>query len=501
MEDMKFNKILFLEIYHGEISEEFESNFISSFGIGYKEFLELQLKELNNNTKKLALLIGLNEKELLSHLKLYLIIEKFTIRQWQQFLIGNLFVYALKVMLGLLGSFPIFYFMGYLILYGYFFGETDHSLLDVVIKNIPINRSSCYIAGFIFSGIVAFFISIYKLKGLGKLFQIFGLIFFIYSSTISLLYILFNANSSFEILEFVKFLFIWFFPATVAVLLLSARYLANILFKHYKVIGIVMIVVSLFPIFLSKQLGLILSLLLYFTIVITLSTLLIRITHKGWFPAGKKKSKKQKINPSKHTFSFNEFWFYILFVVSLLVVIIVPLLCFIMFSTGNYLGSALSIVGLTKSEDIRIKGTLLDGKLIAEDDNYLYISTSSRTLLEVSKDASIQIAKPNELTMYTGKSENWTININVYYRDNELWYSGIIKKNNSNNTAKLTYKLQNIDNMTLEHSEPTSEFYIFDRIDSEDITKFTFIDLSWLSNNGLTEQENVILSISDLDQH
>lgn len=177
MENTTFSKILFLDIYHGEINEEFESNFVNTFGIGYKEFLESKLTELNNNTKELALLLGLKEKEVLSHLKLYLIIENFSIQQWQQFLVGNLFVYALKVMLGLLGSFPLFYFMGYLILYGYFFGEADHSLLDVVIKSIPINRSSCYIAGFIFSGIVAFFISTYKLKGLGKSFLLFSFIF------------------------------------------------------------------------------------------------------------------------------------------------------------------------------------------------------------------------------------------------------------------------------------------------------------------------------------
>ncbi|WP_238650558.1 hypothetical protein [Paenibacillus piscarius] len=499
MENTTFNKILFLDIYHGEINEEFESNFVNIFGIGYKEFLESKLTDLNNNTKELALLLGLKEKEVLSHLKLYLIIENLTIRQWQQFLVGNLFVYALKVILGLLGSFPLFYFMGYLILYGYFFGATDHSLLDIVIKSIPINRSSCYIAGFIFSGIVAFFISIYKLKGLGKSFLFFSSIYFVCSSTISLLFILFNANSSFEVSELGRFSFIWFFPFAVSILILSARYIANIILKYYKIIGIVIIVSSPFPLFLSKQLGLILSLLLYLVIVIGLSIISIKIKQKGWLTAGKQKSKQQKGKPPKYTYSFVEFCFYILFVLSLFIVVFVPLLCYMMFSTGNYLGSALNIVGLTKSEDIRIKGTLLDGKLIAEDGNYLYISTSSRTLLEVSKDASIQIAKPNELTMYTGKSENWTINVNVYYRDNELWYSGIIKKNNLNITTRLSYKFQNMNKMTLEQSEATSEFYIFNRIDSKDITKLAFIDLSWLTDNGLTEQENVKLNISDLN--
>lgn len=113
-----------------------------------------------------------------------------------------------------------------------------------------------------------------------------------------------------------------------------------------------------------------------------------------------KKKRNRKQNRSKHTFSFSEFWFFVLFLASLSVVVAVPLLCYIIFSTGNYLGSTLSVIGLTTSEDIRIKNTLVDGKLVAEDNKYLYISTTSRTLLEVSKDASIQITKPNELMTF-----------------------------------------------------------------------------------------------------
>lgn len=44
MGNSTFNKNLFLEIYAGEITEEFETNFVSKFGIAYKDFLELELK-------------------------------------------------------------------------------------------------------------------------------------------------------------------------------------------------------------------------------------------------------------------------------------------------------------------------------------------------------------------------------------------------------------------------------------------------------------------------
>ncbi|MDU7474709.1 MAG: tudor domain-containing protein [Paenibacillus macerans] len=175
------------------------------------------------------------------------------------------------------------------------------------------------------------------------------------------------------------------------------------------------------------------------------------------------------------------------------------MLCYIIFSTGNYLGSTLSVIGLTTSEDIRIKNTLVDEKLVAEDNKYLYISTTSRTLLEVSKDASIQITKPNELMTFSGKSENWSVNVSVFYRDNTLWYSGVIRKTNSSNTVKIAYELPNLDKITLEHSKPTSDFYIFNKINSENFKKLTFINLSWPSSDGSTKKEKIELSVSVLD--
>ncbi|MDN4083289.1 hypothetical protein [Paenibacillus polymyxa] len=499
MENIKFNKSLFHEIYHGELTEEFEKNFVIKFGISYKDFLQLHFNDHNNSTKELAKLIGLKEKELLLQLKSYSIIKSFNIKEWKRYLTGNIFVFVLKAILAAIGSIPIFYFIGYLILYGYFFGQTNHSLLDVVIKNVPLNRSSCYIAGFIFSGIVAFFISLYKLKGIGKTFLIFGLIYFFFASTISLLLILFNANSSFEILIMFKFLLVWFFPVLVSVLLISISFLVNVLSKHYKTIGLMLIICCFIPLISTKKFGLMWSLTLYLVIVISLSAIVIKFIESDWRSATKERSKKQKPNPEKFKFSFSEFLFFILFVISLFVVIVVPMLCFIMFSTGNYIGSTLSLVGLTTSEDIKIKDTLISGKLITEDDNYLYISTTSRTLLEISKDSSIQITKPNELTMYTGKSRDWSININVFYRGNEMWYSGVINKLNSSNTVKLTYQLEKLDKITLVHSNPKSQFYILDRLSPETFKKFTYVNLSWLSSNGSIEKETLVLNVSDID--
>ncbi|KFN11674.1 MAG: hypothetical protein E7L01_15495 [Paenibacillus macerans] len=281
MGNSTFNKNLFLEIYAGEITEEFETNFVSKFGIAYKDFLELELKNHNNNTNELAKFIGLKENQLLLHLKSYSIIKNLKFKEWLQFLMGNMFVYLLKAALGLIGSIPIFYFIGYLLLYGYFFGGTDHSFLDVVMRSVPINRSSCYIAGFIFSGIVTFFISIYKLKGLGKAFLIFGLLYFFFAPTVSLLIILFSANFAFEFSVIIKFLLVWLLPVLTAVLIISASFLITILSKHYKAIGLVIVISSLFPIFMTRQLGLKLSLTIYLLIVVSLNALVIKLIEKN----------------------------------------------------------------------------------------------------------------------------------------------------------------------------------------------------------------------------
>lgn len=494
MENIEFDKLLFHKIYHGELTEEFESDFFNDFNISYKDFLQSQFTEHKKNTNKLAKSIGIKEKDLVLHLKRYHVIRTLNTNNWREFLSGNVFVLVLKAILAAIGTFPIFYLVGYLILYGYFFGQTDNALLDIVIKNIPLNRFSCYIAGFIFSGVVAYFISLYRLKGVGLPFLIFGFAYFLFASSISLSLILINANSSFAISEIFKIMLIWLIPIIVSLLLISIYYLANVVSKHYKVICAVTIICSVIPIFLTRTLGLVWSILFYLVAAIMISALIIKLMER--YPILNNADNELRKKSDGFKFSLAEFFFFLLFVISLFIVIIIPMLCFILFSTGNYISSTLSLVGLTTNEEIRVKDTIINGKLVTEDEHYLYISTTSRTLLEISKDSSIQITKPNEHIIFSGESKKWKITIYVFLKDNDLWYSGTIKKLNLDQTKKLTYQLDNLNEITLIHSDLKSEYYIHDKLSPENFKKFTFVNLSWISPHGSIESEKVNLNIS-----
>lgn len=495
MKNIEFDKLDFLKIYHGEITEEFESNFISVFNISYKDFLQSQFTEHKKNTNEMATFIGVKEKELIAHLKTYSIIKTLNLSNWKDIISGNIFVLILKAILAAVGTLPIFYLVGYLILYGYFFGQTDNALLDIVIKSIPLNRFSCYIAGFIFSGIVVFFISLFRLKGLGLPFLIFGFAYFLFASSISLSFILINANSSFSNFEIVKIMLIWLAPIIVSLLLISMHYLAKVLSKHYIIICSVTIICLLIPIFLTKILGLVWSIFFYLVTTILISAGLIKLMER--YPILNRTKKELRQQSSRYKFSISEFFFFLLFGTSLFIVIIIPMFCFILFSTGNYISSTLSIVGLSTNEEIRVNDTIIDGKLVAQNDHYLYISTTSRTLLEISKDSSIQITKQNEHMVYSGQSKDWKVNINVFLKDNELWYSGTIKKLSLYQSKELTYKLDNLNAVTLIHSVPKSEYYIFDKLSLESFKKFSFVNLSWVSPDGSNENEKVILNVSN----
>lgn len=497
MENINYDKSTFNQIYDGKLSKEFESSFYEKFNLSYKDFLQLQFENHAKKTKKTASFIGLKEKELLSHLKTYQIIKTVNSNNWIEFISGNIFVFVLKAILTAIGTFPIFYLIGYLILYGYFFGQTDNSLLDIIIKNVPLNRFSCYIAGFLFSGVVAYFISLYRLKGLGSTFVLFGIFYFLFASTISLSLILINANSSFNISIFIRFMLVWLFPLLVSLFLIAMFYLTNVISKHYKIILVMLVICAIIPVIFAKTFGLLWSLLVYSAFVIILSSVIINIMERSPRIKLNRPNSNEKKEPTGFKFTFKELFFFILFVISLFIVIIIPLLSFIFYSTGNYISTTLDLVNLTASEEIQIKGKVINGKLIAEDDRYLYISTTSKTLIEISKDSSIQITKPNQLIVYSGESKDWKITISVSLKDNELWYNGLIQKLSSEKNSKLTYQFDTLEKISLIYSEPKSDYYILGKLSDNSLKKLTSINLSWLSSTGLVNDERVILSVSN----
>jgi|GEM_PF-6549930 len=396
-----FDKVHFQKIYKGKLSEDFENGFQSYYGDSYNSFLNKLYLTSNGDTKEVAKIIGIKEAEIILHLKSYSILKTFNLTEFKNYLSTHILVILFKSLFALIFSIPIFKYVGYLIIYGYFFGEANHSLLEITLKNIPLNQVSCYIIGFIFSGVVIFFISLFKLKGLGKTFLLTGLIYFIVASTLSLSVIVFNASSNLNIVLFTKFLIVWVTPLLVASFLVMSYKIGNIFMKHFKIIGIVTLI-NIFPAyFLIIKFGFIQALaiiLLSITLFSFLSVKVFYFVNNKRSLAREKQEEKStdKMEIAKQKRTYKEFVFAILLSTSIIIVIIIPMFCYSLFLTGNSIGSTLSLVGLTKSENIKIGSKTLKGNIASQDNEFIYISTVTRKLLIISKDLSLEISSSYE---------------------------------------------------------------------------------------------------------
>lgn len=493
-QELQFDRGKFLEIFKNKLNEEFLSDFSREFSISYEEFLKQKFKEKKYKTKELATFLGLSEGEVKQHLKFYSIKKTMNFKQWPRELAGSMFIYVLRALLGLIGAIPVFHYMGYLILYGYFFGAADHSLLDVLIKDVPISGSTCYIAGFIFTAIAIFWISAFFLfRRVGKMFFIFSMLYFLFATSLSFMFIFFSANSSFSITVLGKFLLVWLSPALVAAIIWSSTYLAKKSYMYAKeiIMGVIFAALSFF---LLMVLNTIWVVLIYIGLAFLLSILFINISRKCSKPKAEINIDSEVSTKKIRGFTLKEFLAYISLVVSLMIVIVFPITSFVVFSTGNYLGFSLSTFDLLKSENIQVKDSEIEGKLVSKDDDNLYISTTSRTLLEISKDASIQITSPKANQVYTGKSENWEVRIIVSFKNDQVWYSGAIKKNNSNITNKISYTLDEQSLTSLEYSDPSEEFYIINELNEASFKDLSSIEVHW-GEGSQAQFEKIQLSL------
>lgn len=484
----EFNRIL----SEGE-TKKFELYFLNKYKIEYKDFLKTKLSEYSYNLNNLSIFLGIHKKVILKQLKDYSLLKDITLQQLFRLILSNFFVYALKTILAIIGTTPIFFYVGYLILYGYFFGDTDHSLLDVLIKSVPINRYACYGAGFVFSAFVLFWMSIFNLKKLGWAFILTATIYFIFCFSLSILYILFTANSTFISKDLLNtFIAIWFFPLLVAVFIIFLYYSALVFAKYHKSI-IVSFLFSLFtfPLWRLSSLPLKWVMLICILELILSSLSLILLFNRINCTKNKSKSKNIKSQEVKK-YTFKEQVSYIILFVSFTIVIFIPFTSFLLFFTGNVLGSNFSTFSLIKQENITVGNASYSGKLISSDTNYLYISTNTRRLLMINKDNSVRISSSGEQTNYTGNSANFEINLSMYYKDEELWYSGIIKSS-SFKIKKITYSIGQLAQFTLDYSVPIQEIISVNSLNTKELPSLEFININWYSEDNSYHQERVQL--------
>ncbi|URJ46177.1 hypothetical protein MF628_000684 [Paenibacillus polymyxa] len=487
------NKVQFLQIYKGKMNVQFESDFQQSFNMSYKSFLADKYDAHNKDTKALSNELGISERDIIKHLKNYSIIDRMTLKQWGQYLIDSVFIMALKALIGVIGMIPIFYFIGYLILYAYFFGESGNPLLDIVIKNVPINTASCYITGFIFTGVITFFLSVFWLRKRGKMFITATILYFIFAFSLSLIVMLSTTDSTFGIIEILKICMLLLFPLLGAMFIVLWYYLTIFLSKYYKIflILVVSLIIAATPIYLLKFNSWIMELIVYIIIVSSLVFIGIKIFLKN--NANKQDTSSSSDLSKKETFSIKGFFAYIVMCVSLLLVI-APIFSVLIFWTGDYFGETFQTLGLNKNEVIQMGSTTIEGKLVTEKDDYLYISTASRELLKINKDQTIKVTN-SKYTSYQGESDTWKVRLDLFAQDNKTWYKGEIKNKVDQSINSITYQLHDYNKISQSYSVPLKSFYIIGELNlsSSSIGSMDSIKVSGKNNKRLFKEETITL--------
>jgi hypothetical protein len=495
-EILELNQSAFKSIYYGELDDNFESNFAEKFNVTYKEFLHNKFIKENMSSKEIAIILGIVEKELFRHLKYYDLTSTMDSEQWKRFIVSNVSVYSLKAIISIIGLIPIFYVIGYLLLYGLYFGNSETSLIDIVIKFVPINKTACYIAGFIITGIIAFFISIFMLKGLGKIFLIAGAVYFILASTLSLLFIFFNANSNFNWSEISKLLLVWIGPLIGSILIFISIKLGNILSNHLKEVFSA-IIISLVVFLFIKKVDIVWLELSYMILSVFLSWFFILIFKRKKSNVEDPKTSHQSKSSKKR--SFKEFIYSIVLVISLIIVIIIPLFTSTMFFTGIYFGNVLELVKLLKEDQIKIGDNLYRGQIIATDSDYIYISDSNRKLIKLTSDGNIKITS-GKAKVLQGKSENWTIYLEQQSDVGISNYSGYISsKKESLTLNQIKYKiyLKNYskeEETTINYNKSSKTFYFINYLKDEQLspeTTINSISIEWNDENGKSNLEEI----------
>ncbi|MED4781007.1 hypothetical protein [Brevibacillus choshinensis] len=270
--------------------------------------------------------------------------QKLEIKEWGEkiisFLLTNSTVYILKVLLGVLGISQLLYLLGYLSLYGFFFGGSDNSLLDVGLKYVPFSYFLCVVTGIFIAGFVLFYCTFIKLtfdKKIEIKETIITLILF--PAAVNLLYpgIVANAKFVYNSQNLLTFMFVWIYPILITITLV----ITWVTIKFFK-----------------RLLG----------------------SNKG-------------SDVNRKNFNFIQTIIYFSCITSLVIVLVVPLISLLTFSTGNSMGSILVDSRLYLNEEIKIKENIYSGKVVGSDSNYLYISTPNRKLLRITLDGETQIIK------------------------------------------------------------------------------------------------------------
>ncbi|PDZ04044.1 hypothetical protein CON03_20375 [Bacillus cereus] len=260
--------------------------------------------------------------------------KKFKGKIWSEkvinFLITHTFTYILNIIIGLLGIGHLLYSFGYVFLYGFYFGESNPSLIGIVNQYVPFTVIECIMVGVFNLAIIAFFTMLAYLSFKKKISPITSLLCFI----------------AFFLILNITIIFVGFSTNFSAIGYFLTTYWTEVV----KIMLYILFAVVLF--ILAK---------LFIDVII-----------------------KDANNAEYSLFSFLGFT---LIIFGITVACIVPLTSTTVLKVGTSLGNVLVAKGYTQNKYIFIGecNKPYIGQVVAKDSDYLYLTTVNRELLIVQK--------------------------------------------------------------------------------------------------------------------
>ncbi|TMV49565.1 hypothetical protein FE783_13770 [Paenibacillus mesophilus] len=338
--------------------------------------------------------------------------------------------FLVKLLFLVIGVLPPLYIIGYITLYGLYFGSAKASILTLVMQYIPFNRFACLSVGLLFTGITAFiwwlYVSWRDRKKLGTKLHNLILIPALFVVLMHIGLMLFFATQDIMNREvLLKLLLIWTGPLTILLLvgimkflyhslgvaiagaiitmlvyLLIFKEVQSLLYYPFLLVGTWTMAKLLrkhhtnsFGVIWSGTLCFLLCLLYVCRTVwgvnvsprvwipvlasVVLSYGMSKWLHKIYIRWRERRNAQKKDNTALQFSHMADIGIYYWSITTLTVI---PMAVFIMYTTGSYIGGILKQSAIYTDGTIRLGETSIPGNVVTSDSESLYISTPERTL-------------------------------------------------------------------------------------------------------------------------
>lgn len=359
------------------------------------------------------------------------------IRSFASYKVKSYVKYILISVYTILGIPTFLFVIGYIILYGLYFGGSDSSLLDFSISYVPIHPIACIFIGTFFVALTLFVYSVIKLivkeeskKRTKEWIFLSVFPFFVFHYILSV--VLVSQSEEDVHINVIKLLMLWVLPITLALFAVFINFIANhygnfffslifsiivflyinnyvYSFKSYILISLIIGLSILLMVFIRfvtklsnpKLLLIAISLLAGYVSVeflistmpqhkinslsvlvgVPLITCLLFFLSKGLLSTFAKGKEDLAIEEEEHTNKMLGLINYLVLLISVIFLFFLPIFGSLLFTLGDYIGSTLKNSHLVSYEEILVgNDEPIVGKVVAADSSYIYISEKDRTL-------------------------------------------------------------------------------------------------------------------------